>query len=662
MQGNQWGLHNTGQFGYTADVDVDALEAWDVTTGSSNVLVAILDSGIDYNHPDLGADFGAYPNQKVVAGYDYVDDDNDPMDLGETSHGTAVAGIIGALTNNDDGTDDHQVAGIGGGWANSPFGFQLLPVRVTQPDGSWQHDDLANAILWAAQTKGADVLNISLSSNVGSSTLRFAITEAFNLGPVIVASMGNNNTSSPWWPAAYDNSLISVGAIDFHGKRISPERGYDWGSNTGSWLDVMAPGLNHWTTARLHSGGYRAFGGTSAAAPFVSGFAGLIFSVDPNASFEKVEAIIRASGTTYPTWSSSEGYGYIKMRKGLDLLSDPNATEYNWTASGGTAINDNQGFVFGSYVYQRYKVTKTVSFPQNFASVPVIWARRNGSTGAVRWPGDETQLYYNYTGIEPGSESATGCQLVTFLYKKYNTLGQFLGWFPTTPSSVTFAYAVLGIPAPSPPPAPQNLVIANAGNIGQNPKLSWDASSGATSYKVCRCAGFYQTCNYQVIATTTNTSYTDNEIIISDSNDADDKFFYYVTAKNSAGESGASNIVSTWGHTFQKRGTAAEQTDAPQCFALHQNYPNPFNPVTEIRYAMPMAGQVTMAVFNLAGHRGRTLVQGPKPSGNHRVLWDGRDDSGKELASGIYFYRIQVRPSQPNTNPFEPVKKMTLLR
>ncbi|NIR50858.1 S8 family serine peptidase [candidate division KSB1 bacterium] len=651
VEGFQWGLHNTGQFDYTANVDVDAPEAWDITTGSSNVLVATLDSGIDYNHPDLGADFGAYPNQKIVEGYNYIDDNTDPIDLSSESHGTAVAGIIGALTNNEDGSNDHRVAGIGGGWANSPYGFKLLPVKVTDPtdDGSWSHNDLANGILWATQTKGAEVLNISLSSNVGSSTLRFAITEAFNLGALIVVSMGNNNTSSPWWPAAYDNSLISVGAIDFHGRRIIPENGFNFGSNTGSWLDVMAPGTDHWTTARLDSGGYREFGGTSCSAPFVSGFAGLILSVDPSASFEKVEAIIRASGTEYPSWDDQFGYGYIKMRKGLDLLSDPNSTEYNWTASGGSASFDNVRFTLGSYNYDRYKVTKSVSFPQNFTAVPVVWGQRNGSTGAVRWPADETQLNYNYTGIEPGSESATGCQLVTFLYKKFAMTGQFLGWVPTSPSDVTYAYSVLGVPQLS-------VTISGPSSVEPDVIETWTANvtggSGSISYQwYVRYEG---SSTWNTLGTNQDQSHsfsepgTTNDLkveVTSDGEFAEDTHAVYVT-------SGGGGISKEGNETAQ----------LPQQFALHQNHPNPFNPTTEIRYDLPVAGEVTLSIFNVMGQKIRTLIEEQKPAGFHRIFWDGRDELGRQVGSGVFLYRISVRPNDSGASPFEAVRKMTLLR
>lgn len=446
-QGNQWGLHNTGQFGYTVNVDVDAPQAWDISTGSSNVLIGVIDSGIDYTHPDWGADFGSYPNQKIVTGYDFVNDDSNPIDDRSTSHGTATSGIIGALTNNDDG-EDHKIAGIGGGWGESPYGFKLLPVKVIDQAGDFTIANLADGIQWAAVTQDAEVLNMSLATNADESNLlRFAITEAYNVGTIAVCAMGNSNTGAAFWPAAYDNSVISVGAIEFTGQRIDSSLDYTWGSNLGPWIDVMAPGTAHWTTARMSLGKYRSFDGTSCSAPFVSGFAGLILSVAPTASFEKVEAIIRASGTTYPNWNSAFGYGYIKMRKGLDLLTGAGYTEFQRTATGGTATNENFTVNPGDgYTYKRFKVVKTVTWSEAFTSVPVIWGRRTGSNGRVKWPSSTAQLGYTYTGIVAGTEAMNSCQLVSYIYeKRVAATGQYIGWYPVAPGSVTYAYTLRGI-------------------------------------------------------------------------------------------------------------------------------------------------------------------------------------------------------------------------
>jgi len=218
---------------------------------------------------------------------------------------------------------------------------------------------------------------------------------------------------------------------------------------------------------------------------------------------------------------------------------------------------------------------------------------------------------------------------------------------------------------PTLPPAPQNLAITNAGQIGQSPHLSWDSSSGADSYKVYRCTSHFQTCNWQVIGTTTSTSYTDYEVTITSENNADDEYSYYVTAVNAAGESQRSNIVSTWGESFQRWTEtfefASNTMALPKEFTLEQNHPNPFNPETEIRYALPRSGWVELVILNIAGQVVRRLAAAEQPPGTYRELWDGRDHTGRAVASGIYLCRLQVLPSD-GSPPFVAVRKMALVR
>lgn len=212
---------------------------------------------------------------------------------------------------------------------------------------------------------------------------------------------------------------------------------------------------------------------------------------------------------------------------------------------------------------------------------------------------------------------------------------------------------------------PENLVITNAGSIGQSPNLSWDAKPGSDFYNIYRTPGYYYPTNWQVIGTTTNTSYTDAEVIIQDESNADDKYYYRVTAVIQYGETLPSNVVSTWGESFQKRAgrndIATEEARIPRRFALHQNYPNPFNPETELRYGLPRAGQVKLVIFNLLGKPVRTLVTGKQPAGWYQRLWDGRGDDGEPLPSGVYLYLLTVTP-EDGSNPFRAVRKMTLLR
>jgi hypothetical protein len=115
-------------------------------------------------------------------------------------------------------------------------------------------------------------------------------------------------------------------------------------------------------------------------------------------------------------------------------------------------------------------------------------------------------------------------------------------------------------------------------------------------------------------------------------------------------------------YALGKQGVADTETLLlPEHFALHQNHPNPFNPTTEIKFDLPKPGDVTLSIFNIARRQVRSLIDGPKAAGYHSVLWDGKDDLGNEVASGVYLYRIRVL-SNGAGNQLESAKKMTLVR
>lgn len=218
-----------------------------------------------------------------------------------------------------------------------------------------------------------------------------------------------------------------------------------------------------------------------------------------------------------------------------------------------------------------------------------------------------------------------------------------------------------GPPPPQPPLPPQNLVIINAGAIGQNPHLTWNASSGSTSYNIYRRVSFEQ--EWWQFGSTSSTSYTDYTFEILDPNDPNsDEFFYHVKAVNGVGESDPSNSASVWGLGVYKQ-VSDEQTtqQLPQHFELQQNYPNPFNPETEIRYSIPKSGYVELIIVNLLGQPVRTLLTENQSNGWYTVMWDGKNNSGNSVGSSIYFYRIAVKPDD-GSKPFTQIRKMSLLR
>ena len=258
----QWGLNNTGQSGGTPDADIDAPEGWDVTTGQASAVIAVVDTGCDLNHPDLQG--------KFIAGHDFVNDDSDPQD--DNGHGTYVAGILGAVTNNAKG-------GAGVLWAN-----QIMPLKVLGSDGSGSYEDVTSAIIYAADN-GADVVNMSLGGADPSDTLLDAMEYAYNAGVVLVSATGNDN-GGVLYPAAYTQYGIAVAATDHNDQRAAF-------SNFGTEIDVAAPGVNIYST--WWDDTYSSASGTSAAAPFVSGLAGLLLSQDPVLLPAEVEAKIKST-------------------------------------------------------------------------------------------------------------------------------------------------------------------------------------------------------------------------------------------------------------------------------------------------------------------------------------------------------------------------------
>jgi serine protease len=216
----QWNLDNQ---------NLQMQSAWDITKGSSGVVVAVVDTGVAYENYTQSSLFGGtkqyfkapdLANTTFVAGYDYVNRDTHPND--DEGHGTHVAGTIAQSTNNAIG-----VAGIA-------HNTSIMPVKVLAADGSGTYANVSSGIRWAADN-GAKVINLSLGGSSGSSTLLNALQYAYNKGVTIVCAAGNDGASSLSYPAAYDQYCIAVGAT-----RLDQQRA--WYSNYGNSLDVVAPG------------------------------------------------------------------------------------------------------------------------------------------------------------------------------------------------------------------------------------------------------------------------------------------------------------------------------------------------------------------------------------------------------------------------------------
>ena len=293
----QWGLHNTGQnvngASGTADADIGAPEAWDITTDGGTFVIAVVDTGVDYSHPDLydniWSNTGEIPDNGLdddgngyvddVRGWDFVSNDNAPMDLND--HGTHVAGIAAAKGNNAIG-----ITGVC--WAAN-----IMPLRFLDENGIGTVADEISAIDYAMEN-GAHIINASFGSYADSKFEYDAISSANSAGILFVAASGNdslNNDASPFYPASYNlANIISVTATD-QDDNLSLFSNYGAAS-----VDVGAPGENILST--IPGAGYQFARGTSMATPHVAGLAALIWEDNPGLTHIEIKSIILNSVET----------------------------------------------------------------------------------------------------------------------------------------------------------------------------------------------------------------------------------------------------------------------------------------------------------------------------------------------------------------------------
>ncbi len=271
--GDLWGLHNTGQSGGTADADIDAPEAWDIQTGSIATIVAVIDTGVDWGHEDLSANIwfnpGEVPNDGIdndgngfvddIRGWDFINNDNDPMD--DAGHGSHVAGTIGADGNNGIGV-------VGVNWDVS-----IMPLKFLGSNGGGNTADALQAILYAG-ANGAHLTNNSW----GGGGFSQALKDAIELNPILfVAAAGNDGIDidiGPHYPSSYDSAnVLSVASTD----RNDGMSGF---SNFGLMsVDLGAPGSS--ILSSVPGDSYSVFNGTSMATPHVAGAAALLLSQGP---------------------------------------------------------------------------------------------------------------------------------------------------------------------------------------------------------------------------------------------------------------------------------------------------------------------------------------------------------------------------------------------
>jgi len=286
MLAQQWGLTR-----------VQAAQAWAIAAPPQRtVYLAIIDTGIDANHPDLAQRMRRHSNG-VVYGYNTQVNNADTRDY--HGHGTHCAGIAAAHTGNGVG-----IAGVAG---VAPV--QVMPVKVLNDQGYGTMSDVARGIAWAADN-GAHVLSLSLGGNAGTQQLADAVNYAWNRGCLVVAAAGNNGSNAPFYPASYDNAL-AVAASD------PDDRLTDF-SQYGAWVDIAAPGDGILST--VPGNRYESWSGTSMACPHVAGAAALIWACAPSLTNQQVRVALESNADpVQPYWFGGigDGKGRLNLQRAL---------------------------------------------------------------------------------------------------------------------------------------------------------------------------------------------------------------------------------------------------------------------------------------------------------------------------------------------------------
>jgi len=623
----QWHLNNTGQLGGTPGEDIRAESAWSIFTGSSNIRIGVIDSGIELGHDDLtGKSFGDA----------YTTGPNFPIN--RQNHGTHVAGIAAASHNN--------VGRVRGVDANARIEsrriFQADRVSLpNNPDGYVGDGEAANKIISAVDA-GSHILNNSWGGTAYSFTVRSAFAYAYKLNRVAVAAMGNAGSSTTEYPAGFGQGIIAVGATTNTGVRSSL-------SNTGNHIDVSAPGSNIYSTITGNS--YTYYSGTSMATPIVSGIAALLKGYNSNLYNDDIEQIIRLGVDDKPPagFDTDYGTGRVNARKALDYLRAP-YTLSQLTATNGTTVSTSgtfqmtfyatAGLADGVYIVKRYVVQKSVTFPTAYNPAPYVWGRCVASNG---YSYANPNFGMGWCKVVDGTITTTGATLETVVYEVWSLGGQYIGFKPTTPSSAVLGYTILGIPQPL------SVTITGPGVLLWKQWGTWTAnpSGGVGSYTYEWRYRNNGTGNWSSVVSTSQ-NYTrqmpnnDIELQVKVTSGSEIAYDTHYVTLGPIDPKMANPIV-------------VEENAIPESFTLTQNFPNPFNPETAIRFGLPEDAHVKLVVIDLLGREIRELVDGNRKAGYHSVIWDGRDNAGNAVPSGIYIYQIAA-------GAFRDWKKLALVR
>ena len=378
------------------------------------------------------------------------------------------------------------------------------------------------------------------------------------------------------------------------------------------------------------------------ATPAVTGIVSLLKGYNSTLYNDDIERIIQLSADDKytPGWDNQYGYGRVNAKKALDYLRAPYLLDH-YTATGGTDLGASSsytmgiygatGLVDGNYSVKRHEVQRYVTFPDRIEIQ--AWGDGAATTG---WANVTPNMTMGWCDVVPGTLTNYSATLRTYVYEVYSG-GYFIGWYPCAPNSVSYTYTVLGKPVPS-----LSVTINGPGCVlskGANATLTAIPSGGTGQYSYSWSPGGYTTQSITRPVSNCPTTWT-------------------VTVTSGTQTATASHSVNYQGSGCDCGGELEKKIETsvvPDKFELMQNYPNPFNPTTTLKFSVPEATHVVLRIYNVQGQEIRTLVDNHLDASYYEVKWDGTDSFGNQVASGIYFYRIQA-------GKFVESKKMTFLK
>ncbi|MBW6484054.1 MAG: S8 family peptidase [Vicingaceae bacterium] len=479
---NQGSLHPTITY---PNGHINVENAWDIETGKPFVRIGVYDTGIDQNHDELSGG-------KIAGGYDFESNISLSAPFDNAGHGTSCAGIIGAYRNNTTG-----IAGIAGGdGALNNSGCSLFDMKIKLTGSSSQdfyvmYSKAANAIINGATSTNANGYGLHIMNNSwgipnnysGLNLLHDAVQYAVQNSVVFIASRGNDGNTSSKYPASFqDEMVISVGASGTDGNWKTTANGSPaYSSSYGGNVDIIAPGCDELVyTTETNTNGYRVFSGTSAAAPHVSGVAGLIlshvnqpFPTLTNFTVEDVENILQLSAldkTAPPAamgYDAFSGFGLLNAANALNKVKKPaykvqhfgigqNASSNITFTKIGTNVafllpTNYQSLAAGTYYGDKYMVTIVLNYNLNSSNDQILnfWPRFSSTIG---WSAANPIQTDNWCQVV--SVTSTQAVLRTYIYNFLRDQnGQLITdpWFPTQSnpkaaiSIYTFDPTVVGI-------------------------------------------------------------------------------------------------------------------------------------------------------------------------------------------------------------------------